>query len=233
MLIIAHRGASGRFPENTLRAFRAAVDAGADMCELDVQFTRDGGLAVIHDDRVDRSTDGAGLVAAMSLEELRRLDAGIRFGQQFKGERIPTLDEVFAATKGLCALNVELKSAGVERAVCDCVRANDAFDSIIVSSFDWAALSHIREIDRRIPIGLLAKRAPTRMLAAAAAMGAEAIHPRFDLISQSMCDAAHQRNLSVYAWTVDDVGEMKRLRGCGVDGIMTNFPERLRDLVRS
>ncbi|HMD03800.1 MAG TPA: glycerophosphodiester phosphodiesterase family protein, partial [Candidatus Binatus sp.] len=96
MLNIAHRGASGTFPENTLSGFRAAIDAGADMCELDVQLTRDGAVVVIHDETVDRTTDGKGEVAALTLEEIRRLDAGAKFkGGTVKGERIPTLDEVF------------------------------------------------------------------------------------------------------------------------------------------
>ncbi len=116
MLNIAHRGASGTFPENTLSAFRAAIDAGADMCELDVQLTRDGTVVVIHDDTVDRTTDGNGEVAELTLEEIKRLDAGAKFkGGALKDERIPTLDEVFALTTGKCGLNIELKGAGVEQ----------------------------------------------------------------------------------------------------------------------
>ena len=111
MLNIAHRGASGRFPENTLAAFAAAIEAGAQMCELDVQLTRDGAVVVMHDDTVDRTTDGRGAVRGMTLEELKRLDAGVRFGNEFSGERIPTLEEVFALTRGRCGLNIEIKAA--------------------------------------------------------------------------------------------------------------------------
>ncbi len=142
MLIIAHRGASGEFPENTLPAFAAAIEAGAQMCELDVQLTRDGAAVVIHDETVDRTTNGTGAVAAMSLAEIRRLDAGVKFGARFAGTRIPTLEEVLTLVRGRCALNVELKSAGVEREVCRLLRAHEALSSTtIVSSFDWDALA--------------------------------------------------------------------------------------------
>src|SRR5579863_4458154 len=108
---MAHRGASGTFPENTLSAFRAAIDTKADMCELDVQLTRDGALVVIHDDTVDRTTDGTGEVAELTLAELKLLDAGAKFKNgavKGKGERVPTLDEVFDVTAGKCGLNIEL-----------------------------------------------------------------------------------------------------------------------------
>jgi glycerophosphoryl diester phosphodiesterase len=119
VLNIAHRGASGRFPENTLKAFGAAIDAGAQMCELDVQLTSDGALVVIHDETVECTTDGRGAVRSMTLEELKRLDAGVRSGREFKGERIPTLEEVMAISDGRCELNIELKGAGIERKVCE------------------------------------------------------------------------------------------------------------------
>src|ERR1700683_255950 len=121
VLNIAHRGASGRIPENTLRAFATAIDAGAQMCELDVQFSRDGALVVIHDDTVERTTDGRGAVRLMTLAELRLLDPGIRFGREFKDERIPTLEEVMALADGRCGLDIELKGAGVERGVCELI----------------------------------------------------------------------------------------------------------------
>src|SRR5262249_51516845 len=122
-LNIAHRGDSKSHPENTLAAFRAAVEIGVDMCELDVQLTRDGALVVIHDDTVNRTTDGKGAVADLTLDEIRKLDAGARFAGGARGERIPTLEEVFSATRGRCGLNVELKVAGAERKVAQLIRA--------------------------------------------------------------------------------------------------------------
>lgn len=230
MLNIAHRGASGRFPENTLSAFRAAIEAGADMCELDVRLSRDGVMVVIHDDTVDRTTNGSGTVARMTFDELRRLSAGARFGSEFNDQKIPTLDDVFAVMNGRCGLNIELKAFGVERHVCEAIRSHGAFATSIVSAFDWDALRHIHYMEPAIRIGLLASRWPARLLAAATEIEAYSIHPRHDLVTEDLCIAAHQRGLSVYTWTVDDPAVMRRLIAEGVDGIMTNYPDRLRSV---
>ncbi|MGH7813887.1 MAG: glycerophosphodiester phosphodiesterase [Candidatus Binataceae bacterium] len=228
-LNIAHRGASGNFPENTLSAFRGAIDAGADMCELDVHLTRDGELAVIHDETVDRTTDGRGEVREMTLAELKRLDAGARFkGGAVSGERIPTLDEVFAVTSGHCGLNVELKAAGVETKVAQIMAAREAFADSIVSSFDWMYLKNIREIEPRIRIGLLAEDRPGELTIAALAMRAHSINPSAAMTSADLCAAAHERGLKVYVWTVDSPAAMRQLIEWGVDGIMTNYPDRMR-----
>src|SRR5579872_4989688 len=118
MLNIAHRGSSGTHPENTLAAFLAAADEGAQMCELDVQATRDGAVVVIHDETIDRTTDGHGAVAQLTLAEIQRFDAGAKFGAKFASQRIPTLDEVMRATRGKLGLNIEIKEGAVERQVC-------------------------------------------------------------------------------------------------------------------
>jgi glycerophosphoryl diester phosphodiesterase len=230
VLNIAHRGASGRFPENTLRAFGAAIDAGAQMCELDVQLSSDGAVVVIHDETVDRTTDGRGAVRVLTLDELKRLDAGVRCGDEFKGERIPTLAEVLALTNGRCGLNIEIKSAGVERKVCDMIVEHRALASAMVSGFDWDALAIVRHLEPRVRVGLLGSQWPARLVGAAFEMRADAINPRSDIVTEDLCIAAHQRNLSVYTWTVDEPDEMRRLIAFGVDGIMTNYPERLREL---
>ena len=231
MLNIAHRGASGSFPENTLAAFRAAIEAGAEMCELDVQLTRDGAMVVIHDDTVVRTTDGIGAVATMTLAEIKRLDAGAKFDDRFAGERIPTLEEVFDLVEGRCALNIEIKSEGLETGVSELIRARQAFGSTLVSSFDWAVLARIRHIAPEIRVGLLASRWPARLIGAATEMKAAAINPRVDIITEDLCIAAHGREISVYAWTVDEPAEMRRLIAYGVDGIMTNWPGRLREVL--
>jgi glycerophosphoryl diester phosphodiesterase len=229
---IAHRGASGTFPENTLSAFRAAADAGAVMCELDVQLTRDGQVVVIHDDKVDRTTDGAGEVAAMTLAEVRRLDAGAKFkGGAPRRESIPTLDEVFDAVGGRCALNIELKAPGVEAKAAAIMRVHRAIESSIVSSFDWNSIAAINRVDPEIRFGLLAEKKPDELLARAIEMKAYAINPRFDMVNAELCAAAHHANLMVLTWTVDVPQLMEFLLDAGVDGIMTNYPERLRDLL--
>ena len=232
MLNIAHRGASGTFPENTLSAFRAAIDAGADMCELDVQLTRDGAVVVIHDETVDRTTDGKGEVVALTLEEIQRLDAGAKFkGGTIKGERISTLDEVFAATSGKCGLNIELKAGGVEAQVAAIMQARNAFADSIVSSFNWDYLKKIQTLHFNIRIALLAEEKPVDLMMNAVAMRAHAINPRWDMVTADLCKAAHERGLKVYTWTVDADARMRALAECGVDGIMTNYPERVRTVV--
>jgi glycerophosphoryl diester phosphodiesterase len=231
VLNIAHRGASGSFPENTLAAFRAAIEAGAEMCELDVQLTCDGAIVVIHDDTVDRTTGGIGAVATMTLAEMKRLDAGAKFDDRFAGERIPMLEEVFDLVEGRCALNIEIKSDGLETRVTELIRTRNAFGWTLVSSFDWAALARIRHIAPEIRVGLLASRWPARLIGAATEMKAAAINPRVDIVTEDLCIAAHGREMSVYAWTVDEPAEMRRLIAYGVDGIMTNWPGRLREVL--
>jgi len=235
MLTIAHRGASALYPENTLRAFIAATEFGADMCEFDVRITRDGEVVVIHDATVNRTTDGRGRVGTMSAAAIKRLDAGVHFGAEFRGERIPTLAEVAEALGGRrgrrCGMDVELKARGLEARVCEVLRGCGATDSAIVSSFDWDQLKIVAGQEPRLRLALLGEKEPAALLEAARAMHAFAIAPRFDLADAALCAEAHHRGLAVYVWTVDDVPTMRRLAAAGVDGIMTNNPERLREVV--
>lgn len=232
MINMAHRGASGTFPENTLSAFGAAIDAGADMCEVDVQLSRDGAVVVIHDDTVDRTTDGKGEVAELTLAELKKLDAGARFKDGvLKGERVPTLDEVFAFISGRCGLNIELKTGGLEHQVAQTMQARGAFADSIVSSFEWEYLKKIQQLHFNIRIALLAEEKPVDLMMNAVAMRAYAINPRWDMVTADLCKAAHERGLKVYTWTVDADERMRALIECGVDGIMTNYPERLRTVL--
>ena len=229
-LNIAHRGASGSYPENTLSAFRAAIEAGADMCELDVQMTRDGAIVVIHDDTVDRTCDGIGKVAAMTLGELQGLNAAAK---SIRGavERIPTLDEVFEVTSGHCGLNVEIKARGVEEKVVAIIRRHAAIETSLVSNFDWKSLARINQIDPSIRFGLLSEEDPQKLLDAAIKMKAESINPRYDLATAELCAAAHGHGLKVIVWTVNEPESAKILLERGVDGIITNFPERMRPLL--
>ena len=233
ILNIAHRGASADFPENTLCAFAAAIAAGADLCELDVQRTADGGLVVMHDEKLERTTNGSGEVARIESRKLFALDAGGWFSSRFTGERIPSLEEVFELTQGRGGLNVEIKAKGIEEAVVDVIRRWGARETTLVSSFDRRALARIREIAPEIRIGVLADRGRRRLVTVAEEMGAAAINPRHDLVDQRLCAEAHRKGLQVYAWTVDDPAMMRRLIELGVDGIMTNRPGRLRALLGS
>jgi len=233
LLNIAHRGASGDFPENTLVAFAAAIEAGAQMCELDAQLSADGVAVVIHDDTVDRTTGGRGAVAAMSLAQLRGLDAGRKFGAAFAGARIPTLEEVIELTKGRCALNVELKGAHVQSEVCRLLRAHGVTNDTIVSSFDWNALAAARQIEPGLQLGVLADRNAAAMLEAARRLEAVSVNPRYDLVSPALVKQAHDERLQVLVWTVDKPARMRAMIELGVDGIMTNYPARLAKLLES
>src|SRR5271169_6066875 len=241
MLTIAHRGASAFYPENTLRAFIAAADLGADMCEFDVRMTRDGEVVVIHDATVNRTTNGRGRIATMNAEAIRRLDAGVRFGAEFRDEPIPTLAEVAAALGARggegcgprCGMDVELKQRGLEGRICDILRERDAVDDAIVSSFDWDQLKIVAAQEPGLRLALLGEKAPAPLLEAAAAMHAFAIAPRFDIADAALCAEAHRLGLAVYVWTVDEEPTMRRLIAAGVDGIMTNDPKRLREVAAS
>jgi glycerophosphoryl diester phosphodiesterase len=228
---IAHRGASARYPENTLAAFRAAIEVGADMCELDVMLTRDGGAVVIHDETLERTTNGQGRVADATLAEIKRLEVSGEFGARFAGERVPTLDEVFALTHGRCALNIELKCAGAERMACELIRKYEELETSMLSSFEWDALRRARAIEPGVRIGLLAEEKAEHLIEAALAMQAFAINPHYKLANAAFCAEAHQQGLKVYVWTVDDPNQMRAKIKAGVDGIMTNYPERLAALV--
>ena len=159
-LIIAHRGSSAHAPENTLAAFQLAAEQGADAIELDVDLTRDGHAIIMHDATIDRTTDGSGAVNALTLEEIRRVDAGAWKSAAFKGERVPLLAEVFAAVGQRVLINVEVKSTslrsnGVEAKVAALVQQHDLFERVIISSFNPFALRRIKQIEPRLACGLL------------------------------------------------------------------------------
>jgi glycerophosphoryl diester phosphodiesterase len=244
-LVLAHRGASDAAPENTIAAFLRARYLGADGIELDVTLTSDHIPIVIHDDTVDRTTNGSGAVGNMTLTEIKRLDAGGWKDPIYRGETIPTLEEVFrsleewvrpttTARRGV--INIELKSErvlsnGVERKVVDLVAKNKLQDSVIVSSFNPLALARVRRLNSRLARGLLydfnmpiyLRRAWLRFLAAP-----QALHPHHRMIDASYVLWASRRHYSINTWTVDDPGEALRLAGLGVNALITNKPDLIQ-----
>ncbi|MEP7199675.1 MAG: glycerophosphodiester phosphodiesterase family protein, partial [Chloroflexota bacterium] len=167
-LNLGHRGALSLAPENTLAAFAVAREVGADGVEFDVQLSADGQLVIIHDDTVDRTSDGHGLVNALTLAELKRLDVGRWFGAQFAGERIPTLQDVFDLLGRQMLLNIEIKSKsgvttddgdnGLIAKVVECVQRNGMGDCVLISSFNFASLRRVRQLDPTLRIGALYSR---------------------------------------------------------------------------
>lgn len=224
----AHRGASGRAPENTLAAFRAALEDGADGIELDVHLSRDGVPVVIHDATLDRTTSGRGTVAARDLQELQQLDAGSWFGPAFAGEGLPTLEEVFAWAGDRLILNVEIKDTAAGQAVLTLHRFHPAVP-VLVSSFDHRLLAQLRRQDATLPLAFLCEsRFWHRALARAVAAGARSFHPRADRTSRQLVRACHRQGLRVYPWTVDGPEQARMLLRKGVDGFFSNRVGQLR-----
>ena len=227
-LIIAHRGASGTCPENTLVAFARAAALGAHMVELDLQLTRDGAVVVMHDWTLERTTDGSGAVCDRTLAEIRGLDAGAWFGSAFRGTRVPTLAEVLAAV-GL-RVNVELKPVGddgLEARALAVVESAGALARVVFSSFDAGALERLRACAAGATLAVLWDAGPVAdAVGRARRVGARALHLRKDRTTPDALAAAAAAGLPVRAWTVNERGEMDRLVAAGVEGIFTDFPER-------
>jgi len=231
---IAHRGASGTAPEHTRAAFARALDLDVDMIELDVQLTRDGHLVVLHDEGLERTTNGHGAVREHTLSEIKTLDAGIWFGPQFMGERVLTLSEVLELVGSAARLNVEVKAPcadwpALAPQLIDTLERYQALESTIISCFQPEALLVVREYSNRARLGLLWQNATFddawRWVDVLAAVS---IHPLWLFVTVNMVRAARARALQVLTWTVNDIGIMKHLVEQGVDGIISDFPERLR-----
>lgn len=230
-LLLAHRGASHAAPQNTLAAFRLAADLGADGVELDVHLSADGVPVVIHDARLSTTTDGSGLVYTKTLAQLKELDAGASFGPEFAGERIPTLQEVFAEVGHRLIINVELKSSRhepeLEPAVAGLARWMGMLDRIWFSSFRPYALYSIRQLVPETPCGLLYLRGSVGTQLLASFTPHEALHPEAHMVTAGLIARAHRRGLRVSTWTVDDPQQAQRLASWGIDALITNEPARI------
>jgi glycerophosphoryl diester phosphodiesterase len=238
MLKIAHRGASAHAPENTLASFRLAVEMGAKYIETDLQLTRDAKIVAMHDATVDRTTNGRGRISKMSLVELRGLDAGVKFlsvdGKSYKGERVPTLDEIldFARTADV-TFYLELKDTqgwGFEQSLVGTLRRADALNRVVIISFDAKALSTVKRIAPELTTGFLCEKPSTQLIEKAIAIGAKQFMPRGDRINPELVSAAHLAKLLVVVWTVNELEDMRTLMALGVDGIISDYPDRLNEL---
>ena len=231
MLIIAHRGASGYAPENTLAAFRKAVAMGATFIETDLQLSRDTRFVAIHDETLSRTTSGQGAVHDFSLAELRRLDAGSWFGSEFAGERIPTLEEILEfAKKHDVVFYLELKPAGSwggEHALIGALRESGEIARTVVISFDSAILATLRKTEPTLMTGLLFGGQIENPLERALEIGARQIAVRGDLVSPRMIAEARRLDLQIVCWTVNHPAHIRLLMAAGVDGLMSDYPDRL------
>jgi glycerophosphoryl diester phosphodiesterase len=231
MLVIAHRGASGHAPENTLAAFKRAIALGATFIETDLQLSRDSRFVAIHDDTVSRTTNGQGKVHDLSLADLRRLDAGSWFGSEFTGERIPTLEEILEfAKKNDVVFYLELKpggSWGGEHALIGALRETQEIARTIVISFDPSILEGLRKIEPTLMTGLLFDGQIDRPLEKAVEVGARQLAVRGDLVTPALLTEAKKKDLQVVCWTVNQPAHMRLLIDAGVDGIMSDYPDRI------
>ena len=238
-LVIAHRGASVYAPENTIAAFRLAVEFGADAVELDAKLTADGQIIVHHDRTLDRTTNGTGLIQARTLAELQYLDAGSHFNPSYAGERIPTLNEVFQAVADRMLINIELSNYAspfdrLPEAVVKLIREFGLEKRVLLSSFNPVGLMKARKLAPEIQLGLLVVDKEPRWLRAFFNMIAphEAIHPSIALVSEEMIEDQHRQGCWVNVWTVNELEDIKRLVHLSVEGVITDVPDLAREVVR-
>jgi glycerophosphoryl diester phosphodiesterase len=240
VLAIAHRGFSGRAPENTLTAFKKAIDLGVDMIEFDVLLSKDGQVVVIHDDMLNRTTNGKGKVADYTLNELKQLDAGSWFGTQFSGERIPTLKEVLELTRGQVFLNIELKKGDLgrytmkdlaDRSLQEVERAG-MLNQILFASFDPSAIDRVIERNPRIPVGLIHSQSWVFPREVTGGRSISVLSCSGKVLTQTNISNAHKQGTKVMVWTLNTEEHMQHFLRMGVDGVITDYPDRLIEILQ-
>lgn len=246
LAVQGHRGASALAPENTLAAFRKAIEVGADGMEMDLQVTRDGAVVVIHDDTLERTTDGRGRVTDLTLAEVKGADAGVKFGSGYRGERVPTLLEVIDLVKASgndrVRLNLEIKFGegregkpeDVEERVLAILRAAGFVDRVTVQSFHHPSPARLKALEPRIPTGLLvgARRSVPDPVALVRQFRADYYAPEHRLVTPELVRMLHQAGIPVVVWTVNEESVMRRLIDAGLgsvrgDAIISDHPDRV------
>jgi glycerophosphoryl diester phosphodiesterase len=224
MLIIGHRGAKGHYPENTLLSFQKAMAIGAHGIELDVHLSSDGEIVVIHDEKVNRVSNGTGFVKEIAAPELKKLKIST-------AEGIPMLHEVFDVLPN-CLINVELKVKETAKPVVNLIEKyvlekNFNYSQFLVSSFDWTALQQVRDLHDKIPLGVLTETDLDLAIAFAKFIRAETIHPHFHLLTKKNTMEMQQLGFRVFAWTANEPEDILQLKSFNIDAIITDFPERI------
>jgi len=235
--VVGHRGAAGVEPENTIRGFRYALELGVDYVECDVHLTKDNQLIVMHDETVDRTTNGTGAIRNLTFAEVRSLDAG-------KGERVPTLAEVLEVVKDRAILLIELKGEGVEEQAVQTVKEMQMDEQVIFTSFH---LDRIRKVKSPLPpfakggkggisslkVGAIFGQPPADACQQALDAGASGIGVHYRNLRRELVNKAHSHGLDVRAWNPDTVPEMQAMIDLGVNGVSSNRPDLLISLVRT
>jgi len=225
ILKIGHRGAKGHVAENTLASFQKALDLRVDGVELDVHRTSDGEIVVIHDETLDRTTDGKGSVDVLTLSELRRLKVE-------KEHQIPMLSEVFDLVDRKCFVNVELKGNGTAKPVTKLIeryvtKKDWNYSDFLVSAFDWNALQEVIHLNPEIPIGILALTNLDLAIGFAEYSGAFSIHPYFHLLTAENSKLMQQKGFRVFPWTVNETEDIRKIKLFNINGIITDYPDRI------
>ena len=223
-LKIGHRGAAGLEPENTLTSFAKAIDLGVDMVELDVHLTKDKKLIVIHDDKLNRTTNGRGLVKNKTLKQIKKLCIG-------KKEIIPTLEEVFDLVNKRVIINIELKGRGIAKPVARIVKkyVRDKkwpLSCFFASSFKEKELRDFKKLCPKIKLGLIAKDKKTDFVKSAKRLGAFSLNLSFKLINKKIIKDLHNQGFKVFVWTINKKNNIKKIKSLGVDGIVSDFPNK-------
>jgi glycerophosphoryl diester phosphodiesterase len=233
-MISAHRGASGWAPENTLAAFKKAIEMKSDYSELDVHLSKDGQVVLMHDDSLRRTTGTRAAVWDLTLADLKHLDAGSWFAPEFKGEPIPTLTEVIRLVKGKMKLNIEIKISRTEpdiaQKVIDIVRAEKFTQDVMITSFDKATVEQVLQLAPELPVGFIFNEKNTVDVFAGAW---PILSSKYTLVDAEFVKKARMAGKKIHAWTVNDEATMSKLVDLRIDGIITNYPDRLVNVLQS
>jgi len=244
--LIGHRGASGNAPENTLASFDLALENGVDAIELDIHQSKDGEIVAIHDDSVDRTTNGKGLVSSLTCDELKKLDAGSWFDKKYSEESVPLLDEIFSRYKKSLDFILDIKLGseaypGIEKKICSLIESHNVTDKIVISSTKITILNKFKNINCNLKLGKIIKTNefwrtlfdPSSFIIKNGLLPQmKCITPHWTVVNPNLISVAHEHNLDVYPWTVDKERLIRTMIFRGVDGIITNFPEiakKIRD----
>ena len=241
VMVVAHRGFSGEAPENTLAAFRKAIEVGSDMIELDIQLTKDGKIVVIHDEALERTTNGKGKVGEHTFREIRDLDAGSRFGRPFSEEKIPTLQEVLDLAKGKVLVNIEIKNpthgkyAITELADqgLETVKKAGMLNRVIFSSFNPASLEWVRNKEPRAWTAFLYHRDWSSLSEVTQGKGWQVLNLHNSFLTRGKIEKIHQERIKVNVYTVNSEEELEQFVNWGADGIITNHPDRLIRILKA
>ena len=225
-MIIGHRGAAGYEPENTLLSFQKAIDIGVDWIEFDLHRSADGHLVVIHDDTVDRTTNGHGKVSDMTLAELKALDAG-------KGQRIPTFQEVIDFARGQVKMIPEIKQEGIELQLLDVIDQYNAVNDCLVSSFFGYSIRRCKEFHPQLETAAIFSHLPLDFKELALDIMADTLFLRKDIASPALVEECHKNGFTVNIWNEDSPEEIKKYADMGPDFMSSNYPDRLKVLLQS